>query len=132
MGRKLKVLIAEDERALARVIERNLVARGHSAICVDTAEAAILQMIEEWPDAVILDVNLPDYSAWEILRRLSGRSRDNLRVVVISAAPISQKRIDEFKPDSALQKPFPLSALLHAIEGDAEDLGTENERSLLS
>jgi DNA-binding response OmpR family regulator len=125
----VKVLLAEDDGALCEVITRNLRVRGHDVVTADTAEGAILQMVEDWPDAVVLDVNLPDYSAWEVLRRLGGRSRKDLRVVVISAAPISQKRIDEFKPDGALQKPFPLAALLHAVEGDAVEPDPETARS---
>jgi CheY-like chemotaxis protein len=85
-------------------------------VTADTAEGAILQMVEDWPDVLVLDVNLPDYSAWEVLRRLGEESRRRLRVIVTSAYPISQKRIDEFRPHSALQKPFPVSALLHAVE----------------
>jgi DNA-binding response OmpR family regulator len=114
----VKVLLAEDDRALSDVIGRNLKAHGHAVVVADTAEGAILQMVEEWPDVVVLDVNLPDYSAWEVLRRLGEESRRRLRVIVMSAFPISQKRIDEFRPHSALQKPFPISALLHAVENE--------------
>ncbi|HWC30464.1 MAG TPA: response regulator [Dehalococcoidia bacterium] len=112
----MKVLLVEDDSALCDVLARNLSARGHTVVTADTAEGAILQMVEDWPDVLVLDVNLPDYSAWEVLRRLGEESRRRLRVIVTSAYPISQKRIDEFRPHSALQKPFPVSALLHAVE----------------
>jgi DNA-binding response OmpR family regulator len=112
----VKVLLVEDDRALADVIRRNLNAHGHAVVVADSAEGAILQMVEESPDVFILDVNLPDYSAWEVLRRLGEESRRQVRVIVMSAYPISQKRIEEFRPDSALQKPFPMYALLHAVE----------------
>jgi DNA-binding response OmpR family regulator len=85
-------------------------------VTANTAEGAILQMVEEWPEVLVLDVNLPDHSGWEVLRRLGEESRRRLRVIVMSAYPISQKRIEEFQPHSALQKPFPMGALLHAVE----------------
>jgi DNA-binding response OmpR family regulator len=122
----LKVLLVEDDLGLASVIERNLSARGHSVVSVDTAEAAILQMMEEWPNVLALDVNLPDYSAWEVLRRLGEESRKSLKVIVMSAFPVSQKRIGEFRPQSVLQKPFPIRALFRAVEnGEAEVARTD-------
>ncbi len=111
----MKILLVEDEVALADVLARNLRARGHDVTSSGTAEAALLEMAAAWPDALILDVNLPDHTGWEILRRLHEIDRAKLGVVIISAAPISQKRIDEFKPDRWLQKPFPIDALMRAI-----------------
>lgn len=111
----MKILLVEDETALADVLARNLRARGHDVTMSVTAESALLEMASAWPDALILDVNLPDHSGWEILRRLTDADRAKVGVVVISAAPISQKRIDEFKPGRCLQKPFPIDALMRAI-----------------
>jgi DNA-binding response OmpR family regulator len=125
----VKVLIVEDDASLARVIDRNLAVRGHTTAVVDTAEGAVMQMVEEWPDVLLMDVNLPDFSAWEILRRIDEGSRNRLRVVVTSAAPISQKRIAEFKPASVLLKPFVIGALLHAVEGTSEHNGDSSNES---
>jgi DNA-binding response OmpR family regulator len=115
----VKVLLVEDDSALRDVIRRNLSVRGHAVATADTAEGAVLQMTAEWPDVLVVDVNLPDFSGWEVLRRLGEESLQRLRVIVISAYPISRKRIDEFRPHSALQKPFPITALLHAVEDGA-------------
>ncbi len=111
----MRILLVEDETALADVIARNLRARSHDVVTAATAEAALLSMAERWPEVVVLDINLPDHSGWEILRRLSKTDRERLDVVAISAAPISQKRIQEFQPLTWLQKPFPMEALLRAI-----------------
>jgi DNA-binding response OmpR family regulator len=113
----VKVLLVEDEFGLADVIARNLRARGHQVTVEYAAEPALLRMAETWPDVLILDVNLPDLTGWEILRRLTPADREKLHTVVISAAPISPKRIEEFKPDRTLQKPFPIDALIRALDG---------------
>jgi DNA-binding response OmpR family regulator len=113
----MHVLLVEDESALADVLARTVRARGQTVAVCATAEAAILAMTERWPDALVLDVNLPDYTGWEVLRRLTPADRERLRVVVISAAPISPKRAEQFAPDVCLQKPFPIDALMRAIEG---------------
>lgn len=111
----MRILLVEDEAALADVIARNLRARHHDVAVAATAEAALLEMAETWPDAMILDVNLPDLTGWDVLRRLSAADRQKLSVIVVSAAPISQKRIDEFKPEHTLQKPFPIDALVRML-----------------
>jgi two-component system OmpR family response regulator len=120
----MKVLLVEDEAPLADVLARNLRAHGHTVTTEGSAESAILDMAEQWPDALVLDVNLPDYSGWEVLRRIGG-ARRGMRVVIISAAPISQKRIAEFRPDHCLLKPFPSGTLLRALE----PASTENTRN---
>jgi DNA-binding response OmpR family regulator len=127
----MKVLLVEDEAALADVLTRNLRARGHVVRTQATAEDAMLSMMEDWPDALVLDVNLPDASGWEILRRLSQKDRDLLHVIIISAAPISQIRIAEFRPAHTLLKPFPLDALVRALSDSRSD-ALETERSELS
>jgi DNA-binding response OmpR family regulator len=111
----VKVLIVEDESSLADVMVRNLRARGFETRSVETAEEAILSMMEDWPEALVLDINLPDASGWEVLRRLSQKDRDQLHVVIISAAPISQIRVAEFKPAHTFVKPFPMEALVRCL-----------------
>jgi DNA-binding response OmpR family regulator len=119
----VKVLIVEDEGSLADILARNLRARGFDVRSVETAEEAILSMLEERPDALVLDINLPDDTGWEVLRKLGAESRGRLHVVVISAAPISQKRLAEFRPAHALVKPFPIEALVRGLS-DAGPAGS--------
>jgi len=119
----MRVLLVEDEAALADVIGRNLRARGHSVTLAPTAGAALLNLAAEWPDVLLLDVNLPDMTGWDVLRRLGEDDRGHLPVVVISAAPISPKRIEEFRPARCLMKPFPIDALLRILS----DLDTPSE-----
>jgi DNA-binding response OmpR family regulator len=111
----MRVLLVEDEAALADVIDRYLRARGHAVTVAPTAEVALASLAAGRPDVLLLDVNLPDMTAWDILRRLGEDDRRHLPVVVISAAPISPKRIEEFKPERCLMKPFPISTLLRTL-----------------
>lgn len=123
----MKILLLEDEAALSDVIARNLRARGHDVRQSATVEAAVLSLTEVWPDALILDVNLPDMTGWDILRRLSPADRVRVGVIVISAAPLSQKRIEEFQPLRSLQKPFPMDALLRLLDDIGPDRAPATE-----
>ncbi len=127
----MKVLLVEDEAPLADVLARNLRAHGHAVATEGSAEGAILSMAEDWPQAVILDINLPDGSGWDILRRLSDHDRETLKVIVISAAPISQKRLAEFRPAHYFLKPFPADTLDRALK-DGSMIGGNDETEDIS
>src|SRR5690242_17147317 len=111
----MNVLLVEDEAALSDVIARNIGARGHQVTAVASAAAALSTLQLGLTDAVVLDINLPDESGWEVLRRLTPAHREALRVIVISAAPVSAKRLAEFRPARWFLKPFPLDALMRAL-----------------
>jgi DNA-binding response OmpR family regulator len=111
----MKVLLVEDEVALADVLIRNLRARGHDVKEAQSADRALLRLAEDWPDALVLDIDLPDENGWDVLRRIGVESRKLLRVIIISAEPISQKYVVEFRPAYSFQKPFPIEVLARAL-----------------
>lgn len=108
------VLIVEDETPLRTIIARNLTRRGHRLIAADSVGDAIAEMTMRLPEVVLLDVNLPDGTGWEVLRWLRA-VRHRVPVIVYSAVPPSPKRLAEFQPDAVLTKPFPMDSLLHLI-----------------
>src|SRR5260370_30169886 len=109
-----KVLLGEDEAPLRTIIARNLAQRGHRRIAVDSVGDAIAEMTTRLPDVVLLDINLPDGTGWEVLRWLRA-IRHHVAVIVYSAVPPSQKRLAEFRPDAVLTKPFPMDCLIELI-----------------
>jgi DNA-binding response OmpR family regulator len=110
-----RVLLVEDEATLRSIIERNLVARGHSVTEADSAREALARMSESRPDLMLLDINLPDRSGWDILREMRSRGWD-VPVLIISVVRVSAARLEEFRPLAFLPKPFPLEALLRVVE----------------
>ncbi len=108
------VLLVEDETPLRTIIARNLVRRGHRLIAVDSVGDAIAAMTTRLPDVVLLDVNLPDGTGWEVLRWLRA-VHHHVAVIVYSAVPPSPKRLAEFRPDAVLMKPFPMESLVALI-----------------
>ncbi len=120
------VLIVEDERPLRTIIGRNLTQRGHTLIAVDSVGDAIAEMTLRLPDVVLLDINLPDGTGWEVLRWLRA-VRCAVPVIVYSAVPPSPKRLAEFHPAAVLPKPFPMDSLLHLIATVGTDAATITE-----
>ncbi len=111
-----RVLLVEDEAALRRVIARNLTGRGVDVSEAATVAEALQALSSELPDLILLDINLPDRSGWDVLRDLQRRSI-NVPTIVVSAVRVSQSRLDEFHPMAYLPKPFPIDALLRLVLG---------------
>jgi len=109
----------EDDEVLRDVVERNLRARGHEVRVAADARSALAQLHTAPLDLIVLDINLPDQTGWEVLRAAQ-RERclphevegDKIPVVVLSAVRVSPGRLAEFRPLAYLPKPFPIEALL--------------------
>jgi two-component system cell cycle response regulator CtrA len=108
------ILLVEDERRLRQTLARSLAGRDFHVVEATTAAEAIAAATNTQFDLMLLDVNLPDASGWDVLRGLRGLQLE-LPVVVLSAVPPNPARVREFKPFGVLHKPFPIDALLRLI-----------------
>ena len=110
------ILLVDDEQPIADVLGRTLRARGIEVRIATTGMDALYEITEELPDLLLLDINLPDLTGWEVLRRLSPVDRARVPVVVFSASPLAPSRVEEFHPAGVLVKPFPVDALVRLVE----------------
>ena len=114
-----QILLVEDDEVLSDVIRQNLQARGHEVSVARDMQQALAYLHAKDFDLIVLDINLPDQTGWEVLRA-AGREGclqhevegDKLPVVVLSAVRMSPRRLAEFRPLAYLPKPFPIEALL--------------------
>jgi DNA-binding response OmpR family regulator len=113
-----RVLIVEDDETLARILERNLVGRNIGVRRAASVGEALSAISATRPDLLVLDINLPDRSGWELLRSLRAR-RIEIPTIIISAARCAPERLAEFGTLAYLPKPFPLEALLRLITSPA-------------
>jgi signal transduction histidine kinase len=69
-GAPMKILVVDDNVASAQTIAWMLEMMGHDIVQAHTGEAAIDMAHEFGPDAVLLDIGLPDISGYDVCRRL--------------------------------------------------------------
>lgn len=119
------VLLVEDEDRLRGILARYLRERGHHVIEAPSAADARQALVLTRVDVLLLDINLPEETGWDVLRWL--RRPDGLDqatpqpcVVVVSAVPPAAKRLKQFQPDAVLNKPFPIDALARLVESDCQ------------
>jgi DNA-binding response OmpR family regulator len=106
--------LVEDERHLRRALARSLAARGYVIAEAATRREAVDAALAQPPTLMLLDINLPDATGWDVLRDLAARGQ-RVPTVIMSAAPPNSARLREFVPIGVLTKPFPLDALLGFI-----------------
>jgi DNA-binding response OmpR family regulator len=107
-----RILVVEDERAIRLVIMRVLEAEHYDVLSCDTGERARVALDSLLFDLVILDVNLPDSTGWDVVRHIRATRGASLPIVVISAVTPRTARLHEYGIAGVLQKPFPMESLM--------------------
>jgi two-component system alkaline phosphatase synthesis response regulator PhoP len=77
-----RILVAEDERDLAELIRHHLSRESYDVVIVDNGVAALQYAKAHRPDAVLLDIMIPQMNGWEVCRSLK-REPDTRQVPVI-------------------------------------------------
>jgi len=81
-----KILIVDDEKLVCWAISRKCAEFGFQSIQAETAEQALQQVASESPDAILLDVHLPDMSGIALLEKLK-QAPDMPPVIMMTADP---------------------------------------------
>jgi DNA-binding response OmpR family regulator len=112
-----RVLIVEDDESLRRIVSRHLRAQGYEVDEASSAEGAASAIDDGLrPDVVILDLNLPGDTGWDLLRGQAIAAAGSPPVIITSATTVSPKRLAEFGCAGYLPKPFPLETLVATLE----------------
>ena len=110
-----RVLVVEDDEAIADVLRRSLRAEGHEVMsAADGAEA--LSLSERFvPDLVVLDLGLPRLDGLEVCKRL--RAESDVPILILTARTETVDRVEglDSGADDYLPKPFERAELLARI-----------------
>jgi DNA-binding response OmpR family regulator len=108
----MKILIVEDEDAIAEPLADGLTREGFDVTRVATGGAALAEPI---PDVVLLDLRLPDMDGYDVCRRL--RADSDVPIIMVTARGEEIDRVLglELGADDYVVKPFGIRELVARI-----------------
>lgn len=84
--KNLKIVIVEDDPDTAEMLERMLRIKGYDVFKVFRGNEALMHISDQKPDAVLLDIMMPDFSGLDVLREIrKDASLNDVPVIIISA-----------------------------------------------
>ena len=113
----MRILVIEDEPQLARHVTRALLRHGHDATAQHDGAVGLQTALEQTPDLIVLDLNLPGLDGLSVLARLK-ETQSPSRVIILTARGDVEHRIKGLKAgaDDYLAKPFSMDELVARVE----------------
>lgn len=106
-----QILVIDDEAPIVRILKSSLSAAGYRVVTAATGREAVALLAQNTPDAVLLDLGLPDTDGKEIILKL--REWSDAPIVVLSARHDESERIAALDEgaDDYVTKPFHMGEL---------------------
>jgi two-component system, OmpR family, response regulator len=128
-GSPVRVLVVDDEPSLAELLGSVLRYEGWDIRTAADGASAVTVAREFEPDAVVLDIMLPDFDGLEVLRRLRA-SQPSVCVLFLTARDSVEDRISGITAggDDYVTKPFSLEEVLARLRGLLRRAGVSRAR----
>ena len=121
------ILLVDDDAAIQRSTGLLLRSRGYEVLVAGTGSAALQAFAARQPDAVVLDLGLPDIEGTEVCRRM--RAESQVPILVLSARTADADKVGalDIGADDYITKPFSPEELLARIRVALRRVQTEDE-----
>jgi two-component system KDP operon response regulator KdpE len=130
-----RVLVVEDQAELQRALRINLRARQYDVLAARTGREALALAASQPPDAIILDLGLPDIDGTEVIVELRRWFRAPIIVLSGRTSPGDKIGALDVGADDYVTKPFAMAELLArlraALRRDEGDVGHEEPRRVI-
>jgi two-component system, OmpR family, phosphate regulon response regulator PhoB len=130
-----RVVIIEDERDVARLLEFNLRSAGFEVASAATGAAGIAAVLRDKPDVVVLDLMLPDQSGYEVCKQIrADPTVGDVGVLMLTAKGEAEDRILglEVGADDYVVKPFVVREVVLRVTALANRLAERRARPAAS
>jgi two-component system response regulator MprA len=112
----VRILIADDDRAVRDALRRALTLGGYEVALAEGGQEALDAVVGSTPDAIVLDIGMPDVDGLEVCRTLRARGNET-PILILTARDAVADRVEglEAGADDYLVKPFALEELLARV-----------------
>lgn len=127
----LRVLVVDDEPPIRKLLRMGLAAQGYQTLEAPSGKVA-LELLNQSPDLIILDLGLPDMQGHELLRSIRARN-ESVPIVVLSSRGDEAGKVQalDFGADDYVTKPFGMDELLARMRAALRhQLQTQGERPI--
>ena len=109
----MRILVVDDDKAVRDSLRRSLTFNGYQVDLAEDGRVALDKLLNDRPDALVLDVMMPRVDGLEVCRRLRSAG-DELPILVLTARDAVSDRVAglDAGADDYLPKPFALEELL--------------------
>ena len=128
----MRILLVEDQEDIARQVERSLLRVDHEVMVAKDGPSAVEMAAEHRVDCLVLDIQLPGFDGFEVLRRIR-EAGNPARVIMLTALSEVGDRVAGLKAgaDDYLTKPFAIEELLARIDALGRRSAPVTEVSML-
>ncbi len=129
---KIKILVADDDASLRRVIEFKLNQKGYEVVTVEDGRQAIAELNRNRYDLLLSDIRMPGIDGFQLLDQ-SKQIQPDLQVILITAHATVAMAVEAVKMGAFdyLTKPFEDDALFNAIDKALKFRNLEDENRQL-
>jgi CheY-like chemotaxis protein len=108
------ILVVDDDPSIRELVQEILEDDGYQVITVADGDEAISHLATDPPVLMLLDLNMPRVTGWEVTERVQ-RTGPRVPIVFMTAGNRAQREAERYGVCGWLAKPFDLDELLHAV-----------------
>lgn len=112
----MRILVADDDPRALLLLEKFLRSRGHEVMTARDGSQTLTQFVAYNPELVLLDVNMPERSGYDVLAEIRATSQVPVIMVTVRDAPEDKVRGLKAGADDYVTKPFNLDEIEARIE----------------
>jgi signal transduction histidine kinase/ActR/RegA family two-component response regulator len=117
-GQRRRILIADDDPAHIQLLSDVLSPLGFKLGAATDGRSALALAAEMRPDAILLDISMPDMTGWAVAQELRKSFGNSIAVLIVSANvhELRMQRRNDLQHDTFLAKPIDIRQLLERLE----------------
>ncbi len=126
----MRILIVDDEKTIRRFLKATLISHGYNVFEATNAKEALEYAVSSHPDAIILDLGLPDMDGIEVTRQIRKRAKTPIIILSVREDETDKIAALDAGADDYLTKPFNAGEMLARLRAVMRRLLPQNERSV--
>ncbi len=127
----LRILVVDDEKAIISFLRASLSSHGYNVFESANGKEALAKSVSAHPDAIILDLGLPDMDGLEVIKEI--RKRSKLPIIILSVREEALDKVAALDAgaDDYLTKPFSTRELLARLRAVMRRLLPSDKREVI-